>query len=150
MDEINDLHQAQMEWGCITNLMDKISDLEEKIDGGWEELIDMVVDAVQEEMDNKSAPENIFFNLYQFFFRLYYRLKANPEKRPFNKVTKTTANGEEAFMIQNYDYTTYKWAKTLGCGDRVSNDYIYVPTIKLNDKQRRHFERKVKGGIKNG
>lgn len=140
--EVSDVHNLNIEWGCITNLMDKISDLEDK-NGEWMELIDMVTDAVQEEMDNNTDPADIFFNLYQFFFRLYYRLKANPEKRPFNKVTKTTANGEDAFMIQNYDYSTYKWIKAIGCGDRISNDFAYIPVLKLNDKQRRAMNRKA-------
>lgn len=49
MEEITKLHSLNLEWGCITNLLDKISDFEEKIEGGWPELIDMVVDAVSEE-----------------------------------------------------------------------------------------------------
>lgn len=141
--EISDMHDLSIEWGCVTNLMDKICTIEEKIDGGWEELATMVVDAVQEEMMNTDQSE-IFFNLYQFFFRLYYRLRANSEVRPFNKVTKTKINGEEAYMIQNYDYATYKWVKAIGCGEHISNDYAYVPTLKLNDKQRRAFDRKAK------
>lgn len=141
-NEEYDMHQLSIEWGCVTNLMDKISDIVDE-NGDWMELIDMVTDAVQEEMLNTDHAE-IFFNLYQFFFRLYYRLKANPEKRPFNKVTKTTREGEDVFMVQNYDYDTYKWLKTIGCSNEMANDFAYIPAKKLSDKQRRAMERKAK------
>lgn len=143
MEEITEVHSLNLEWGCITNLMDKIVNIEDNMDEKWEEMIDMLADAVMEEQEKKADPATTFFNLYQFMFRFYYRLRANPYKRPFNKVSKTTANGETAFMIQNYDYATFKWLKTIGCGDRISNDYAYVPTTKLNDKQRRKLEIKA-------
>ena len=151
MEEIQALHNLNLEWGCITNLMDKISDIEDKIEDGWPELIDMVVDAVSEEGENKREPEALFFDLYQYLFRLYYRLKANSEKRPFNVVKRhgvACADGnayyDPEFYIYNYDYTTFKWLKAIGCGDRISNDYAVVPEDKLTDKQRRAFERKAK------
>lgn len=151
MEEIQTLHNLNLEWGCITNLMDKICNLEDKIEGGWPELVDMVIDAVSEEGENKTDPAALFFNLYQFLFRLYYRLKANPEKRPFNVVRRNgvacTDGGvyyDPEFMIYNFDYATFKWLRTIGCGDRISNDVAYVPIDKLNDKQRRAFERKAK------
>lgn len=135
MDEINSIHNLELEWGCITNLMTKISDVEEKIDGGWPELIDMVADCFDEEKEKD--PTELFFNLYQFLFRLYYRLKANLEKSEFNRVTKDG----DIFNIHNYDYATFKWAKSLNL-DTISNADIRVPASKLTDKQLRCFERK--------
>lgn len=150
MEEIKQLHSLNLEWGCITNLMDRICTLEDGIEGGWQELVDMVADAVTEEGEGKD-PVSAFFNLYQFLWRLYYRLKANPEKRPFNVVrrngtacTDGNAYYDPEFFIYNYDYTTFKWLRAIGCGDRISNDYAVVPEDKLNDKQRRAFERRVK------
>lgn len=143
MEEIQALHNLNLEWGCITNLMDKIGDMEDKIEDGWPELIDMVVDAVSEEGENKADPATLFFNLYQYLFRLYYRLKANSTKRPFNIIKKTETGGEEAFLIQNFDYTMFKWLRGNGFGDRISNDYVIIPKDKLSDKQRRAFERKA-------
>ena len=141
MEEITKLHNLNLEWGCITNLIDKIGDMEDKIEGGWPELIDMVVDAMSEEGEAKRDPADLFFDLYQYLFRLYYRLKMNPVKRPFNIIRKSET--EEAFILTNYDYTTFKWVKAIGCGDRISNDYVIIPTNKLSDKQRRAFERKA-------
>lgn len=144
MEEIQALHNLNLEWGCITNLMDKINDIEDKINGGWPELIDMVVDAVSEEGENKTDPASLFFNLYQYLFRLYHRLKANPIKRPFNVIKKTESAGEDAFIIQNFDYTMFKWLRENGFGDSITNDYVIVQKDRLNDKQRRAFERRAK------
>ena len=143
MEEINDIHSLNLEWGCLTNLVNKISDIEDKMTDGWPELIDMVVDAVSEEGENKTEPASLFFDLYQYLFRLYYRLKANPVKRPFNIVKQTQTGGEDAFLIQNFDYTMFKWLRGAGFGGLISNDYVIIPKNKLNGKQRRAFERKA-------
>lgn len=140
MDEITKLHTLNIEWGCLTNLMDKISDMEEKIEGGWPELIDMVVDAVDEEAN--ASPEELFKNLYQFLFRLYYRLKAEPVARVFNRVTKTKVLNEEVYRVTNYNYQTFKWAKAHGFVDTITNDYIDVYASKLDDKTKRAYERR--------
>ena len=149
MEEIASLHNLNIEWGCITNLLDKIISIEDKIDGGWPEMIDMVADAMTKEGESKASPASLFFDLYSFMFRLYYRLKSNPEKRPFNEAIKIEVMGEEYFRVQNYDYDMYKWIRSIGCGSTVSNGYMDVPIKKLNDKQRRAFERKASKGVKN-
>lgn len=141
MEEIQTLHNLNLEWGCITNLMDKIITIEENTEGGWPELTNMVVDAMSEEGEAKRSQADLFFDLYQFYFRLYYRLKMNSEKRPFNTIRRSET--EDAFILTNYDYTTFKWIKSIGCGDKISNDYAIIPADKLNDKQRRAFERKA-------
>lgn len=139
MDEIKKLHDLDLEWGCITNLMDKISNIEDKIDGGWEELIDVVADAVTEEGENKD-PTSAFFNLYQFMFRLYYRLKKSPEKKPFNQYTKH----DEKFWVTNYNYDAFKWAKNHGAMEEIDNLVIKIPITKLSDKEIRAIERRCK------
>ena len=142
MEEIKQMHELNLEWGCITNLMNKISDIEDKIDGGWPELIDMVVDAIDESANDD--PTDLFFNLYQFLFRLYYRLKVNPTVREFNKVTKTKVLDKEVYRVTNYNYQNYKWAKAQGFVDRISNDVIEIESSKLPDNTRRAFERRCK------
>lgn len=59
MEEIKQLHSLNLEWGCITNLMDKISTIEDSIEGGWQELVDMVADAMTEEGEEKDLEEEI-------------------------------------------------------------------------------------------
>ena len=141
MEEISALHNLNLEWGCITNLVDRITAIEDKIDGGWQELIDMVADAMTEESENKD-PASAFFNLYQFLFRLYYRLKTNPEKSAFNRYSKH----DDKYWITNYDYKVLKWAHEKGFTNEVDNLVIKIPADKLNDSQKRAFDRKCERG----
>lgn len=142
MEEIDELHTRSLEWGCICNLIDKISDIEDKMDGHWDELCDMIADTVDQEGQEKN-PEVIFFDLYEFFFRLYYRLRSNPTKRNFNQVSKINIAGKEVYRVTNYDYKTFKWAKSGGLIDGVSNDYMDLPADKLTTNQRRAFDRRI-------
>lgn len=142
MEEIDDLHTRSLEWGCVTNLIDKISNIEEKMDGHWDELLDMLADMIEQE-DKEKDPAKVFFNVYEFCFRLYYRLRANPTKRNFNQVSKVNIAGKEVYRITNYDYKTFKWARMEGLMDGVSNDYMDLPIDKLTTNQRRAFERRI-------
>lgn len=143
MEEINDIHSTSLEWGAIANLIDRISDIEDKIDGHWDELLNMVADLVAEESENKN-PAAVFFSIYQYLFRLYYRLRTNPTKREFNTLSKSGEN----FRITNYDYKTFKWATSGGFAETISNDYIDLPIDKLTKNQVRAFERRLEKGDK--
>lgn len=138
MEEIKEIHTTSLEWGAITNLIDRISNIEEKIEGHWDELIDMVADMVTVESENKD-PASIFFSVYQYIFRLYYRLRANPIKRKFNNLSKI----KDGYRITNYDYKTFKWAVEGGFIMTISNDYIDLPVAKLTTNQIRTFERRL-------
>lgn len=142
MEEIAELHNRSLEWGCVCNLIDKISGIEDDIEGHWDELCDMIADVINQESQKKN-PETIFFDLYEFFFRLYYRLRNNPTKRPFNVIGKTNIAGKEVYRVTNYDYKTFKWAKIGGFIDGISNDYIDLPADKLTANQRRAFDRRI-------
>ena len=138
MDEIKEHHAATLEWGCVTRLFNKIEDIEETMDGHWDALLDMMADIMTEEGSSKD-PAYVFFYIYEFAFRLYYRLRANPEKRQFDIVRKS----EKGFYIQNYDYKTFKWAKAGGFIMTISNDIIELPMDKLSTNQVRAFERRI-------
>ena len=144
MEEIEKLHNLNIEWGCVTNLMDKISNIEDKIEGGWPELIDMVADAVTEEGENKTDPAEMFFGLYQFLFRLYHRLKVNSVVREFNTVYKFTARGKEVYRVTNYNYQIFKFARKVGAGSSITNDFIDFEADKLTTKQRASFDSRCK------
>lgn len=143
MEEIKDLHTISLEWGCVANLVDKIGEIESNIDGGWDELANMIADMIDQESQEKD-PAKVFFDIYQFCFRLYYRLRNNPEKRNFNQIDKITIAGKEVYRITNYDYKTFKWAKSEGFIEGISNDYIDLLTDKLTTNQRRAFDRRMK------
>lgn len=139
MEEASKIHNMNIEWGCVVNLLDKISDLEEKIEGGWPELIDMVADAVTEESTTKD-PVSTFFNLYQFLWRVYYRVKRDKRKRPFNEYLKV----ENEYWIKNYTYNILKWANKNGFNTGIDNLIIKIPMDKLTDKQKTAFDRRCK------
>ncbi len=142
MEELNDIHTKSLEWGCVANLIDKIGGIEEKIDGHWDELCDMVADMINDE-GKEEDPSKIFFDVYQYCFRLYYRLRSNPTKRTFNQIDKITIAGKEVYRITNYDYKTFKWAKSGGLAEGVTNDFIDLPPEKLTTNQRRAFDRRI-------
>lgn len=131
-------------WGSVTRLMDKIGDEEDRLQ--WPELIDMVVDTYSEEGNNKDGMD-IFFNLYQFLMRVYYRIKAMDKPEPFNEVSKTTRveNHEEVpmFMVKNYDYKMFKWAKSKGFNEYMTNGWFLVRVQDLSPSERKGFESKV-------
>ena len=142
MKEIDEIHTRSLEWGCVTNLIDKIGEIEEKIEGHWDELLDMIADMVEHEGREKD-PTKVFFDVYAFCFRLYYRLRANPTRRKFNQISKVQVTGKEVYRITNYDYKTFKWARAEGFIEEISNDYIDLPADKLTTNQRRVFERRI-------
>ena len=143
MDDLEEVHSRSLEWGCIANLIDKIGEIESQIEGGWDELVNMIADMVDEESYEKDTAK-IFFDIYQFCFRLRYRLRDNPEKRSFNQISKVTIAGKEVYRITNYNYKTFKWAKEEGFVDKISNDFIDLPEDKLTTNQRRAFDRRCK------
>lgn len=142
MEEIEKLHSEDLEWNTIMELGFKIGELEDKIDGHWDELVDMVVEAIESEED-KGDSISRFFNLYTFLFRLYYRLRNNLSKREFNQVSKLNIAGKEHYRLTNYDYKTFKWAKSGGFVNGISNDCIDIPADKLTTNQRRAFDRRI-------
>lgn len=142
MEEIEEIHTRSLEWGCVCNLIDRITVIEDGMDGHWDELLNMIADVITDEGSEKN-PATIFFDLYEFFFRLYYRLRSNPVKREFNQVTKTSIAGKEVYRVTNYDYKTFKWARLGGFLDGVNNDYIDLPADKLTTNQQRSFERRL-------
>ena len=99
----------------------------------------MVADAVTEEGQSKD-PVSSFFNLYQFLWRLYYRLKACTEKKQFNIYSKV----KEEYWISNYDYTVFKWAMASGFKMEIDNSVIKIPEDKLTDRQKRALDRRCK------
>lgn len=130
MDETKQMHDLAVEWACIANLADRIMTLAESAYGDWSELTDMVADAMTEEGGTKD-PASVFFNLYGFLFRLYFRLRAKIEKAPFNRYVEK----DEEFWVVNYDYKVYKWALSKGFSDGVDNLVIKVPKRDLSDAQ---------------
>ena len=139
MDDADYIRETTLAYGAVMNLMDRIVGVNEE----WTELLDMMSDVFDEEHNNKD-PEDIFSTVYQFLFRLYLRLKIDPEKRQFNIVTHEKTSTGEWFRITNYDYNTFKWAKKGGFISGITNDFIDLPLDKLNDNQIKAFEKRAR------
>jgi len=121
------------------NIMDRIVSINED----WTELLDMMSEVFDEEHNNKD-PKAVFDNVYQFLFRIYLRLKVNPEKRKFNITTIEDDNVSKWVRITNYDYKTFKWAKENGFISGLTNDFIDIPVDKLNNNQLKAFEKRAR------
>lgn len=137
-DDSDYIRETTLAYGAVMNMMDRIVSINED----WTELLDMMSDIFDEEHNNKD-PEKIFDNVYQFLFRIYLRLKVNPEKRKFNIVTFEDNNVDKWVRITNYDYKTFKWAKENGFVSGITNDFIDLPLNKLNDKQIKAFSKRA-------
>lgn len=138
MDDADYIRETTLAYGAMMNLMDRIVSLTD----GWEEMLDMVSEVFEEEYHNKN-PEVMFTTVYQFLFRVYLRLKTNPNKREFNVTTMGDNNVKQWVRITNYDYKTFKWAKENGFISGVTNDFIDLPLEKLNEKQIKAFKRRA-------
>lgn len=138
MNDADYIRETTLAYGAVMNMMDRIVAFNDK----WEELLDMMSEVFEDEYKNKE-PQNIFENVYQFLFRLYLRLKVNPEKRKFNTVAIEDNNVNKWVRITNYDYKTFKWAKENGFVSGLTNDFLDIPVDKLNNNQLKAFERRA-------
>lgn len=132
-------------WGSITNKIDKIEAEADRLE--WDAIIDMVADILATINTKNIDPLELFTNLYQFTFRLYYRLKAYSSPAPFNQVSKTTRReGLEDipfYQIKNYDYKMFLWAKQRGYTEYLANDWFLIPESDLSASEKRKFDKEV-------
>lgn len=141
MEDLAKSRQMELAWGSIDNLVVKIVEIEESIEGGWPELVEMVGNV----LDDTNAEDDLFdlfYSLFSFMYHLLFRLKVNPAKRAFNQVSKINIAGKEVYRVTNYDYKMFKWARANKLADGISNDYIDLPEDKLTELQRREFDRR--------
>ena len=143
MQETSQNRQTELAWGSVSNLIDKISDIEETIDGGWDDLVEMVADIITEEGTVKSSSV-IFSYVFNFMYNLLFRLESNPVKRDFNIISKTKIDGKDAFKIENYDYKSFKWAKENELAFKIDKDSLYILEDKLSEPQKKSFNNRCK------
>lgn len=138
MEEKSQNRQTELAWGSVSNLIDKISEIEETIDGGWDDLVEMVADTITEEGAIKSSSV-IFSYVFNFMYNLLFRLESNPTKKDFNIISKTRIGGKDAFKIENYDYKSFKWAKENELAFKIDKDSLYILEDKLSEPQKKSF-----------
>ena len=141
MDEIKETREHL--WGSITNKMDKIETESDRLK--WDAVIDIIVDAFQD--GATLDPLDLFLVLYQFTFRLYYRLKSMDNPEPFNQVSKTTRleNHKDIpyYQVKNYDYKMFKWALKRNYIQYLTNNWFLIPETDLLPSEKRKFEKQL-------
>lgn len=140
-DEIKETREHL--WGSISNKIDKIEEEADRI--GWNSIIDMVADAFTD--GNEMEPLELFLYLYQFMFRLLYRLKAMEKPEPFNQISTTTRlidhEDKEFYMIKNFDYRMFKWAIRKNFAYYMTNLWFLVPIDELSASEKHNFEKRM-------
>ena len=132
-------------WSAITNRMEKICEVADRLQ--WEELVNMIIDTFDEAVKETDG-KKLFATYYQFFLRIYYRVKDKTAPEGFNIVynDKRLVNNVEVpmFRIKNYDFKMYKWARDKGCLDTMTNDWYLIRKDSLRPAELRSFEAKAK------
>ena len=131
-------------WGSISTKIDKIEDESDRLE--WGAIIDMTADAFNDGAEME--PMDLFLTLYQFFFRLYHRLKAMDKPEPFNQISRTTRlenhEDKEFYMVKNYDYRMFKWALAKKFTWYMTNQWFLIPVDKLSPSEKHNFEKRIK------
>lgn len=135
----------QIQWSYISKLLDKIDEQAERLH--WDGLIDNAAE-VFDSANRETDAAKVFFEPYQYLFRLYYRVKHFDKPREWNeiyKATHTISHEEKPFFrIINYTYSTFLWARRNGFVDFLDNNVIDIPEDKLSPSQVKQFNSKVK------
>ena len=104
----------------------------------WPELEDMIINQAFKDV-NESTQADQLFNQEQFLMRLCLRYE-HFKKAPLNVVSLNDRN--ERFVIRNYDYNTFLWAKKV-VPEYIDNNFIYVPYDRLSKAQYEAFKSKA-------
>lgn len=132
------------QWASLTKLLEKIEAETDRLD--WPEMLDHVVDVFSKYGAEKDQSK-IFFECYQFLFRIYHRLLRMNEKKPMDIVYRTTKliNHEYQlyYRVVNYSFKTFMWVREHGYQDYTNNDMVEFPESALNEKQKEYFSSKA-------
>ena len=138
------MNSNDREWASLVDIVEKIGDEADRL--GCVSIADMCIDAVSDAEKGMSAEEK-FFGLYQFLFRLYYRIKGwETDKGPFNLVysDNRTINHQnvEMYRVVNYDWKMYRWARKRKFIEYMTNDWFLIPIEKLTEKEKEIKDRR--------
>lgn len=142
MEEFKQIEQsdALLGWGTTSSLLSKAADLAETM--GRDDIVNMLSEAF-DLMEKINDPAKVFFDAYQFAFRMYFRMKTLSEKMPINRVTLEHRGNDDVFVVTNYDYKMFLWAKSKGYGNTLTNLEFTVSPESLTPAEARRFERKL-------
>lgn len=142
MEELNKIEKedALLGWGTASALLAKASDLAEAM--GRDDIINMLSDSF-DLMESEKEASKIFFNVYQYAWRMYFRMKSLAKDMPINRVTLENRNHEEVYVVSNYDYKMFLWAKSKGYTKTLTNNEFVVEPESLTPAEKRRFEKQA-------
>lgn len=136
---------TELQWAYISKLLDKIDEQAERLH--WDKAIDEAAN-VFDYANQETDAAKVFFEPYQYLFRLYERMKHMDEPKEFNEIYKTSYLHEheqtEFFRIINYDFKMFLWLRNKGLTELLNNNYVDIPVPKLSASEVKSFEKKIK------
>jgi hypothetical protein len=142
MEELNksEKEDTLLGWGTASALLAKAGDLAEAM--GRDDIINMLSDSF-DLMESEKDASKIFFNVYQYAWRVYFRMKSLNKDMPINRVTLENRNHEEVYVVSNYDYKMFLWAKSKGYTKTLTNNEFVVEPESLTPAEKRRFEKQA-------
>ena len=142
MEELNNIEKEDnlLGWGTASALLAKAGDLAEAM--GRDDIINMLSDSF-DLMESEKDASKIFFNVYQYAWRVYFRMKSLNKDMPINRVTLENRNHEEVYVVSNYDYKMFLWAKSKGYTKTLTNNEFVVEPESLTPAEKRRFEKQA-------
>ena len=142
MEELNKIEKEDnlLGWGTASALLAKAGDLAEAM--GRDDIINMLSDSF-DLMESEKEASKIFFNVYQYAWRVYFRMKSLNKDMPINRVTLENRDHEEVYVVSNYDYKMFLWAKSKGYTKTLTNNEFIVEPESLTPAEKRRFEKQA-------
>lgn len=142
MEELEKIKQVDdlLGWGTVSSLLSKAADTAEEM--GRDDIVNMLSEALSQ-MDTIREPSRIFFDAYQFAFRVYFRMKTLAKDMPINRVTQEHRGAEDVYVVTNYDYKMFLWAKSKGYTGTLTNNEFTVSPSSLTPAELRRFEKQA-------
>ena len=109
---------------------------------GRDDIINMLSDSF-DLMESEKEASKIFFNVYQYAWRVYFRMKSLNKDMPINRVTLENRDHEEVYVVSNYDYKMFLWAKSKGYTKTLTNNEFIVEPESLTPAEKRRFEKQA-------
>ena len=141
MEELKNIEKADLlaGWGTASTLLAKASDLAEQM--GRDDIFNMLSDSF--DLMETAKGDEIFFNVFQFCYRIYYRMKVLDKDMPINRVTLEHRGTDDVYVVSNYDYKMFLWAKSKGFGDTINNLQFTVLPSSLTPAELSRFQKQA-------
>ncbi len=147
MEEIKEIEQSDASngWGTIASLLSRSADMAEQMER--DDIFNMLSEAF-DEMEKETDPKELFLNAYQFAFRCAFRMKKLDPKMPINRVElerriEPRFGAQDCYVIYNYDYKMFTWARKRNFTDRIDNLTIVIPAEELTPAEKNRFDKKI-------